>query len=81
MDKEAQDLFNAISRQLPTAWKGTSIEVMDQVMINPPYRVEDCVVKDGASKTALPQVKKVVRANLIERYSFRCMLTFLPAGE
>ena len=81
MNKEAQDLFDAIARMLPTTWNGTSIEVMDHVTINPPYRVEDCVAKEGASKTTLPQVKKVVRTIPFGTHPLRSILTNLLAGE
>lgn len=49
-----------MSRTLPTKWDGTSIEVMDAVVITSPYRGEDCKAKAGQQATVLGRVKKVV---------------------
>lgn len=57
VSKDAQDIFDAVSRTLPTRWDGTSIVVMDAVVIASPYRAEDC---RAGSANALAQVKKVV---------------------
>jgi len=40
--KEAQDVFDALVKTLPTRWHETSIIVLDSVRIDKPYRVEDC---------------------------------------
>lgn len=58
--KEAQDLFDGISRTLPTRWDGNSIVVMDSVIISAPYRGEDCRAGSGVPATTLSRVRKVV---------------------
>ncbi|KAI5291132.1 hypothetical protein KEM54_006200 [Ascosphaera aggregata] len=40
--KEAQDIFDAFSRTMPTRWDGTNIIVADQVLITHPYRPGSC---------------------------------------
>jgi hypothetical protein len=60
VSKEAQDIFDALSRTLPTRWDGKNIIVSDAVMILPPYKPDDCKVGAGASAATLPRVKKVV---------------------
>lgn len=70
--REAQDLFDALGRTLPTRWSEQSIVVLDAVVIKPPYRVEDCVLGRGqgqggqgqgqgqGQQGALGRVRKVV---------------------
>lgn len=58
--KEAQDLFDGISRTLPTRWDGNNIVVMDSVVISSPYRGEDCKAGNGVPPTTLSRVRKVV---------------------
>lgn len=41
-------------------WSDKSILVMDEVLINPPYRAEDCMAKDGKEAKALDHVRKIV---------------------
>lgn len=60
VSKEAQDLFDALIRTLPTRWDGTNIVVNDAVVITPPYRVEDCKLGAGQQSAMLTRVKKVV---------------------
>lgn len=65
MSKEAQDLFDAFKRTMPTHWSGTSIVVADSVVIAAPYGVSDCKTlnlagKDEVAGTALTRVRKVV---------------------
>lgn len=62
VSKDGQEIFDALSRTLPTRWDGTSIVVMDAVVIASPYKGEDCKAKAGAGQQAgvLPRVKKVV---------------------
>lgn len=62
VSKDGQEIFDALSRTLPTRWDGTSIVVMDAVVIANPYKGEDCKAKAGAGQQAgvLPRVKKVV---------------------
>lgn len=58
--REAQDIFDRISRTLPTRWEGKDIVVSDAVIIETPYRSEDCRLITGAAKESLGRVKKVV---------------------
>ncbi|KAL9548947.1 hypothetical protein MBANPS3_005439 [Mucor bainieri] len=56
--KEGQDIFNALSKTLPCRWSKDTIVVMDEILITPPYGVENC--KANASSSALlARVKKV----------------------
>lgn len=59
--REAQDLFDAFSRTMPTRWDGSSIIVADAVVIAPPYRVDDCRPLVAGDTAALARVRKVVR--------------------
>lgn len=58
--KEAQEIFDAISRTLPTKWAGTSIVVNETVVIASPYRAENCKAGPGQQPAALARVKMVV---------------------
>ncbi|KAL8715997.1 MAG: hypothetical protein Q9220_000664 [cf. Caloplaca sp. 1 TL-2023] len=58
--KEAQDLFDGLTRTLPTRWDGNNIVVLDSVVISPPYRGEDCRAGNGAPANALNRVQKMV---------------------
>ena len=58
--REAQDLFDAFSRTMPTRWDGTSIIVADAVSIAAPYRVDDCQPLVAGDTAALARVRKVV---------------------
>lgn len=69
MSKEAQDLFDAFKRTMPTHWSGTSIVVADSVVIAAPYGVGDCKTlnlagRDEVAGTALTRVRKVVSSPL-----------------
>ncbi|MCJ1346051.1 hypothetical protein MMC31_004262, partial [Peltigera leucophlebia] len=57
--KEAQEIFDAISRTLPTKWAGTSILVNETVVIASPYRAENCKAVPGQQPGALARVKMV----------------------
>ncbi|KAI8581901.1 hypothetical protein K450DRAFT_229788 [Umbelopsis ramanniana AG] len=57
--KDAQAIFDALSKTLPCRWAKDSIVVMDEVIISPPYNEENC--RANASSTAsLTRVKKVL---------------------
>lgn len=59
--KEAQEIFDAIGRQLPTRWEGKDIVVMDQVIVRGPgYRSEDCRAGKDVAQGTLARVRKVV---------------------
>ncbi|KAL8930776.1 MAG: hypothetical protein Q9208_000317 [Pyrenodesmia sp. 3 TL-2023] len=76
--KEAQDLFDGISRTLPTRWDGNSIVVMDSVVISAPYRGEDCRAGNGVPATTLSRVRKVVD-NERKRFADRERRAVIPA--
>ncbi|KAI8063403.1 anticodon-binding domain-containing protein [Gilbertella persicaria] len=57
--KEAQDIFNALSKTLPCRWSKDTIVVMDEILISPPYGVEDCKA-NATSAALLARVKKVL---------------------
>lgn len=59
--KEAQEIFDALGKTLPVAWKGTGIVVADSVLVESPYRIETCKALGGADG-ALSRVRKVVSA-------------------
>lgn len=61
--KEAQDIFDALARTLPTRWDGTSIVVLDAVIIASPYKSDDCRGGTGAPSGTLARVKKVVSSS------------------
>jgi len=44
---EAQDLFDAMSRTYPCHWDNTSIVVLGEVRIDPPYTVEKVIPEAG----------------------------------
>ncbi|CAB4399276.1 unnamed protein product [Rhizophagus irregularis] len=57
--QKAQDIFDALSKTLPCRWAKDSIVVLDEVMINPPYDIDDCKASQSASGS-LAQVRKVL---------------------
>ncbi|KAI8886059.1 hypothetical protein K501DRAFT_214514 [Backusella circina FSU 941] len=57
--QEAQDIFNGLSKTLPCRWAKDTIVVMDEILIVPPYRVEDCKA-NSTSSASLARVKKVL---------------------
>lgn len=59
VSKEAQELFDAISRTLPTRWADTQIVVSDSVLIQAPYTVDN--IRAPADKAqAENHVRKIV---------------------
>jgi predicted metallopeptidase len=59
--KEAQSIFDSLSKTMPCIWHGRNITVMDVVVVEPPYTVE-CVSTTSDHKGALDRVKKVLQA-------------------
>ncbi|KAL0141886.1 anticodon-binding domain-containing protein [Mucor lusitanicus] len=57
--KEGQDIFNALSKTLPCRWSKDTIVVMDEILITPPYGVENCKA-NATSSALLARVKKVL---------------------
>jgi hypothetical protein len=59
--KEAQSLFDALSKTLPCVWSGRAILVMDVVTVKPPYTPDSCEAKPGESG-ALERIRRVLTA-------------------
>ncbi|KAL9033304.1 MAG: hypothetical protein Q9180_006016 [Flavoplaca navasiana] len=76
--KEAQDLFDGLSRTLPTRWDGNNIVVMDSVVVTAPYRGEDCRAGSGVPVQTLNRVRKVVD-NERKRFADRERKVVVPA--
>jgi hypothetical protein len=55
--KEAQEIFNALSKTLPCNWQKDIIVVLNEVYIKSPYNIEDCY---GNDINTLERVKKVL---------------------
>ncbi|KAL7266075.1 hypothetical protein RUND412_011393 [Rhizina undulata] len=55
--KDAQDIFDALSRTMPCRWHDKQIIVLDHVVIAEPYTLDSCRSKD---LHALNRVKKVL---------------------
>ncbi|KAF9696318.1 hypothetical protein EKO04_005259 [Ascochyta lentis] len=62
VSREAQEIFDTISRTLPTRWADSQIVVNDAVLIQPPYTLDSIRAPAGKEQSAA-QVKKI-----IERY-------------
>lgn len=61
VSSEGQKIFAYIFKTIQQCeWSNKSIVVMDEVLVNPPYRSQDCVAKDGKEAKALGHVKKIV---------------------
>ncbi|MCJ1473402.1 hypothetical protein MMC13_002053 [Lambiella insularis] len=68
--RDAQEIFDRIARTMPTRWDDKDIVVNENVVIQAPYRPEDCRAESGASKESLNRVKKVLgeeRKKLVEK--------------
>ncbi|KAI9287041.1 anticodon-binding domain-containing protein [Umbelopsis sp. AD052] len=59
VSKDAQAIFDALSKTLPCRWAKDSIVVMDEVIISPPYNEENCRA-NPSSTASLARVKKVL---------------------
>lgn len=62
VSKEAQEIFDALSRTMPARWEGKDIVVLDAVVVGAPYRGEDCKGVGGAQAGMVGRVRKVVSA-------------------
>ncbi|KAI9738810.1 MAG: hypothetical protein M1834_008317 [Cirrosporium novae-zelandiae] len=71
--REGQEIFDALARTLPVRWDAKNVVVSDNVVIEAPYRVEDCKAIEGKGQNAqhaLVRVRKVVegeRRKILER--------------
>ncbi|KAI8802804.1 anticodon-binding domain-containing protein, partial [Cladochytrium replicatum] len=62
---EAQDIFDALSKTLPTSWRADKIVVLDEVIISSPYLPENCSLIDskksnGHHDTPLQRVRMIL---------------------
>ncbi len=74
--KEAQEIFDAIGRQLPVRWEGKDIVVLDQVVVKGPgYRGEDCTAGKNAGQGTLARVRKVVSLLSLELFGVRHLIS------
>ena len=55
--RQAQLLFDALSKTYPCRWRETTIAVMDTVLIRPPYTPDSC---QGGNPTERERVQMVV---------------------
>ena len=60
--KEAQSIFDALSKTMPCTWKDKTIVVMEAVHVAPPYSIDSCASKSEGHSGALDRVKKVLQA-------------------
>lgn len=60
--KEAQSIFDSLSRTLPCVWSGKAILVMESVLVMPPYTVESVSAVGGGGDAALERIKRVLAA-------------------
>jgi hypothetical protein len=60
--REAQSIFDALSKTLPCAWRGASILVMDVVTVEPPYTPASCAAKHAGEARALERIRRVLTA-------------------
>ncbi|KAF2268468.1 hypothetical protein CC78DRAFT_529919 [Lojkania enalia] len=49
--REAQEIFDAIARTLPTRWNGPQIIVNEAVIIDPPYTIDHCRASAGKEQS------------------------------
>ena len=56
-----------VSRITDVKWEGQKIVVMDQVVVVPPYKTENCSLKEGCPQQALQHVKKLVSALVVSQ--------------
>lgn len=66
--KEAQEIFDAINRTLPTRWADNKIVVNDAVLIVPPYTT-DCLQAPPNKEQAIAHVRKIMEAHFQRKKS------------
>ncbi|KAF2147412.1 uncharacterized protein K452DRAFT_240854 [Aplosporella prunicola CBS 121167] len=57
--KEAQEIFDAINRTLPTRWHEQSIVINDAVILGPPYTINDLKAEQGKERN-VEQIRKIM---------------------
>ncbi|ERF71850.1 hypothetical protein EPUS_01765 [Endocarpon pusillum Z07020] len=58
--REAQDIFDGISRTYQARWHGTAMVVNENVIIEHPYHVDDCRLVGGSAEQGLLRIQKVL---------------------
>ncbi|XP_013399948.1 protein LSM12 homolog A-like [Lingula anatina] len=67
---EGQKLFNAITKTINDVhWENQKIIVMDQVVILPPYGLENCKPINQAQEKAAQHVKKIIEKHIRDQES------------
>ncbi|SCV68897.1 BQ2448_1018 [Microbotryum intermedium] len=66
--QETQALFDGLAKTMPVRWYGAQIIVMDQVIISPPYTVDQVKGEKGAHE-GVERVKKVLQGERQRRSS------------
>lgn len=64
-----------------TKWDGDRMVVADNVIIDRPYKVENCIAVKGAAEEAVKRIKKVVSAPFFGDGDMHGNLVFGPRGE
>ncbi|OMH85781.1 Protein LSM12-like protein [Zancudomyces culisetae] len=59
VSKYAQDIFDSLSKTMPCRWVGEKIVVLDEVLIEPPYDVDNCLALSNSS-SSLSRIQIVV---------------------
>ncbi|KAI9332253.1 anticodon-binding domain-containing protein [Obelidium mucronatum] len=67
VSKKAQDIFNALDKTLPTRWNGEAILVLDEVMIMPPYGIDDVRGITPTAGTAVDRVQKILQSSIFKK--------------
>jgi hypothetical protein len=51
--EQGQAVFDSLHKTMPARWLGPVIEVMDEVLIQPPYTAAECALKNEQSNSAI----------------------------
>jgi len=61
--REAQAIFDALCKTMPSKWQGKSILVLDEVLVEAPYTPEAAKLCPGSlQEVTLQRVRKVLAA-------------------
>lgn len=60
---EGQAVFDTLHKTMPARWVGPVIEVMDEVLIQPPYSPKECALKtESGNRAILERVCHILEA-------------------
>ena len=68
-------LYSSPSSIKDCKWQEKNIVVMEEVVITPPYQVENCKGKEGS---ALSHVRKIVSKGAVKLWRGACLAFVLP---